>query len=300
MDKSWILIGNRALPQYLNGVELFLNFAFSNLEVGVRIQCPCIKCNNVLWKTRDEVRIDLCRFGMNQTYKKWIHHGELDLSSDDETNLSEDSSLANDDVPIYEMLHDIYHGVPSNSDEFNDTTESPNEEPNTEAKRFYKLMKDAENRLYPSCEKYSKLSFIVRLFQMKCMHGWSNTSFDSLLKLISDALPKENVLPDSIYEVQKIIKDLGLDYVKIDACVNNCILYRKEYVNLEQCPKCGEKRWTMRKGKDSNSEVASGNLNNKKKGISRKILRYFPIIPRLQRLFMTKGTAKEMRWHKDE
>lgn len=93
MDKSWILIGNRALPQYLNGVELFLNFAFSNLEVGVRIQCPCIKCNNVLWKTRDEVRIDLCRFGMNQTYKKWIHHGELDLSSDDETNLSEDSSL---------------------------------------------------------------------------------------------------------------------------------------------------------------------------------------------------------------
>nr|XP_004252707.1 uncharacterized protein LOC101244468 [Solanum lycopersicum] len=237
---------------------------------------------------------------MNQTCKKWIHHGELDLSSDDETNVSEDSSLANDDVPIYKMLHDIYHGVPRNSDEFNDTTESPNKEPNTEAKRFYKLMKDAENRLYPSWEKYSKLSFIVRLFQMKCMHGWSNTSFDSLLKLISDALPKENVLPDSIYEVQKIIKDLGLDYVKIDACVNNCILYKKEYVNLEQCPKCGEKRWTMRKGKDSNSEVATGNLNNKKKGISRKILRYFPIIPRLQRLFMTKGTAKEMRWHKDE
>ena len=94
---------------------------------------------------RDEVRIDLCRFGMNQTCKKWIHLGELDLSSDDETNVSEDSSLANDDVPIYEMLHDIYHGVPSNSDEFNDTTESPNKEPNTEAKRFYKLMKDAEN-----------------------------------------------------------------------------------------------------------------------------------------------------------
>lgn len=175
MHKSWILIENRALPQYLNGVELFLNFAFSNLEVGVRIQCPCIKCNNVLWKTRDEVRIDLCRFGMNQTYKNWIHHGELDLSSDDETNLTEDSSLANDDALIYEMLHDIYHGIPSNNDEFNDTTESPNEEPNTKAKRFYKLMKDVENRLYPSCEKYSKLSFIVHIFQLKFIDGWSNT-----------------------------------------------------------------------------------------------------------------------------
>ena len=78
------------------------------------------------------------------------------------------------------------------------------------------------------------------LFQMKCLHGWTNTSFESLLKLLSDALPKENVLPNSIYEIQKIIKDLSLDYVKIDACVNNYILYRKEYADLEQCPRCSE------------------------------------------------------------
>ena len=62
-----------------------------------------------------------------------------------------------------------------------------------------------------------------------------------MLILHSDALPEENVLPYSICEVQKIIKALGFDYVKIDACVNNCILYRKDYVNLEQCPNCGEK-----------------------------------------------------------
>jgi len=63
--------------------------------------------------------------------------------------------------------------------------------------------------------------------------GWSNTSFDSLLKLMSNVLPKENVLLNSIYEVKKIIKGLGLDYVKIDVCVNNCILCRKEYIDLE-------------------------------------------------------------------
>ena len=214
-------------------LQQFLNFAFSNLEVGVRIQCPCIKCNNVLWKTRDEVRIDLCRFGMNQTYKKWIHHGELDLSSDDETTISEDSNLEKDDAEVFEMLHDIYHGVPNNSYDLDETTESPHEEPNTEAKRFYKLMKDAENRLYPGCEKFSKLSFIVRLFQMKCMHGWSNTSFDSLLKLLSDALPKENVLPDSIYEVQKIIKDLGLDYVN-NLNSNLHVIFQYQYKQLKK------------------------------------------------------------------
>ncbi|XP_070029792.1 uncharacterized protein [Nicotiana sylvestris] len=238
MDKNWLLIKNRTLPEYLNGVEYFLNFALSNPEVGVRIQCPCIKCNNVLRKSRDEVKTDLLRWGIDPTYDRWIYHGEPDSSSEEETNSDTNSNLGNDDARTFEMLHDMYRGVPSNNHEFDETIESRYEEPNTEAKTFYRLLKDAEQKLYPDCEKFSKLSFVMRLFQMKCLHSWSNTSFDSLLKLLSDALPKGNMLPNSIYEVQKIIKDLGLDYVKIDACVNNCVLYRKEYADLEQCPKC--------------------------------------------------------------
>uniref|UniRef100_A0A7N2LMQ0 Uncharacterized protein n=1 Tax=Quercus lobata TaxID=97700 RepID=A0A7N2LMQ0_QUELO len=38
-------------------------------------------------------------------------------------------------------------------------------------------------------------------------------------------------LPDSLYEAKKMIRDLGLDYVKIDACRNNCMLYWKENSN---------------------------------------------------------------------
>nr|XP_009763601.1 PREDICTED: uncharacterized protein LOC104215487 isoform X1 [Nicotiana sylvestris] len=288
MDKNWLLIKNRTLPEYLNGVEYFLNFALSNPEVGVRIQCPCIKCNNVLRKSRDEVKTDLLRWGIDPTYDRWIYHGEPDSSSEEETNSDTNSNLGNDDARTFEMLHDMYRGVPSNNHEFDETIESRYEEPNTEAKTFYRLLKDAEQKLYPDCEKFSKLSFVMRLFQMKCLHSWSNTSFDSLLKLLSDALPKGNMLPNSIYEVQKIIKDLGLDYVKIDACVNNCVLYRKEYADLEQCPKCSEKRWIVKKGEDIDDEVALRNLNKRNKRIPRKILRYFPLIPRLKRLFMTK------------
>ncbi|XP_060213848.1 uncharacterized protein LOC132641015 [Lycium barbarum] len=300
MDKNWILIKNRILPEYLTGMEQFLNYAFSNPEVGVTIQCPCIKCNNVLWKTREEVELDLLKWGIDPTYDRWIFHGESDSSSDDEINSGADSDLGNDDASTFEMLHDMYRGFPSNNYEYDETNESRNEEPNTEAKSFYSLLKDAKQKLYPDCQKFSKLSFVMRLFQMKCLHGWSNTSFDSLLKLLGDVFPKENVLPNSIYEVQKIIKDLGLDYVKIDACVNNCILYRKKYADLEQCPKCGEKRWIVRKEKDTDDEVASRNLTNKNKGISRKILQYFSLIPRLQRLYMTKQTVEDMRWHKNK
>ncbi|OIT20316.1 hypothetical protein A4A49_57189, partial [Nicotiana attenuata] len=240
MDKSWILLRNRALPEYLNGVEQFLNFAFSNPNVGIRIQCPCTNCNHVRRKTREEVKIDLLRWGIDPTYNRWIHHGESDSSSDDEINSSADSDLGNDDAATFKMLHDMYRGIPTD----NITYESEL------TKSFYRLLKDAEQKLYPDCEKFSKLSFVMRLFQMKCLHGWSNTSLDSLLKLLSDVFPKGHVFPNSIYEVQKIIKDLGLDYVKIDACVNNCILYRKEYEDLEQCPECEDMRWHKNKRVD--------------------------------------------------
>ena len=36
---------------------------------------------------------------------------------------------------------------------------------------------------------------------------------------------------------------------------------------------------------------------HRKKGVGAKVLRYFPIIPRLQRLFMSRKTVEHMSWH---
>ncbi|XP_057444023.1 uncharacterized protein LOC130736195 [Lotus japonicus] len=121
---------------------------------------------------------------------------------------------------------------------------------------------------------------------MTCVYGWSNNSFDSLIKLLVEALPEGNVLPNPMYEIHKTIRDLGLDYVKIDACVNDCILFRgEEYENLDKCPKCGESRWQEKK---------------KKNVVPNKVVRYFLIKPRLQRLFMSKQIADDMKWHKNK
>ncbi|MED6220684.1 hypothetical protein PIB30_047170, partial [Stylosanthes scabra] len=68
----------------------------------------------------------------------------------------------------------------------------------------------------------------------------------------------------SVYEAKKIVKDLGLHYVKIDACINNCILYRKEYSDLDKCPKCGEKRWQY-KNKDDKDEYTPNSSGEKDK-----------------------------------
>src|SRR3954470_22351751 len=37
-----------------------------------------------------------------------------------------------------------------------------------------------------------------------------------------------------------------------------------------------------------------------KKKVPRKVLRHFPLIPRLQKLYAVKSTAKDMRWHAKE
>ena len=40
---------------------------------------------------------------------------------------------------------------------------------------------------------------------------------------------------------------LGLEYVKIHACPNDCILYRNEYEGLFECPSCGLSRWKKKR-----------------------------------------------------
>lgn len=50
-----------------------------------------------------------------------------------------------------------------------------------------------------------------------------------------------------MYEAKKTIKVLGLDYEKIHARLNDCILYRNKFKNLSDSPSCGVSRWQIRK-----------------------------------------------------
>ena len=50
-------------------------------------------------------------------------------------------------------------------------------------------------------------------------------------------------------------------------------------------------------GTENDDPVVTG---GGKKLFPRKILRYFPLIPRLQRLYMRASTSSLMRWHKEE
>jgi len=55
------------------------------------------------------------------------------------------------------------------------------EDPNNKARKLYNVINDANQELYPGCESFSTLSFIIRLYLLKCFHGWGNSSFTDLL-----------------------------------------------------------------------------------------------------------------------
>jgi len=122
------------------------------------------------------------------------------------------------------------------------------EQPNEMAKKFFKLLQEAKKELFPGCTEATQVSFIVKMFQMKCMFGCSNACMEYVLGLFLLILPKGHCLPDSMEKIKKVVRDLGLNYEKIDACYNDCVLFRgKEYEGLDNCPKCGETRWKQSK-----------------------------------------------------
>jgi hypothetical protein len=79
---------------------------------------------------------------------------------------------------------------------------------------------------------------------------------------------------------------LGFGYESIDVCRYDCALFRDDHKDDDHCPVCGFTRWKVNK--------------DCRKKVPHKVLCYFPIIPRLQRLFMSKQRAQYTRWHKEK
>ena len=130
----------------------------------------------------------------------------------------------------------------------------------------------------------------LELLQWKAENGVSDKGFGKLLVMIENMLPKDNKLPESMYEEKKVVCPLGLEVQKIHACPNDCILYRgEEYKDLNTCPVCGA-LWYKNRRDDP------GNVDGERprKRVPTNVMWYAPIIPRLKLLFRNKEHAKLM------
>ncbi|KAK1615772.1 hypothetical protein QYE76_021289 [Lolium multiflorum] len=112
----------------------------------------------------------------------------------------------------------------------------------------------------------------------------TNRGFDLLLQLLRTALPDVD-FPKSYADAKSVLSDVGLSYETIHACKFDCSLFWGDHKDDTHCHVCGVSRYRDPTGK---------------KKIPHKVLRYFPIIKRLQRLFVKKEMSTHTRWHKEK
>jgi hypothetical protein len=120
----------------------------------------------------------------------------------------------------------------------------------------------------------------VRMLYMKSRYRISNTSFSAMMKLMSDGYANSE-LPKSYNEAMKYLKELGLGYENIHVCKNNCVLFRNVNAKMNECLVCKESRWKDETGS---------------KRVPHKVLRHFPLLPRLKRIFASKQISEETQY----
>ncbi|KAL5552411.1 hypothetical protein UlMin_002587 [Ulmus minor] len=274
IDKSWTTIRRRGSSnEFWNGLQHFLQMAKPFVNDRGFIKCPCRRCLNNASHQLEELESHIFRNGFMFGYNQWIHHGEP-ATGNAGTTVAGPSGGIHERDEMFDVLDDIISedvdddavGGPSSNDQYDD------------------LFAALRSELYPGVSSFSSLNFLVKLMHLKVLNKWTNKSFDELLKLLKLAFPKIDLV-ESHYEAKKLMTKMGLGYSSIHVCKNDCALFWKENSLKDTCPVCSESRWKLQSGKRSG------------KNVPHKVLRYFPVGPRLKRLFATSKTAKLMRWH---
>jgi hypothetical protein len=206
MDRSWMR-ANRVSDEYEQGVMEFLQFAEENLppesnaktnlptprsnaeknlppKNDVLFLCPCVLCGNQKPKLdKKHIKSHLICNGICQNYTQWTWHGEV--GAHQSVSQRENVSVDMDDH-LEDMMRDI------GEDSFKTTHV------------YDTLCGDKDNPLYPGCTNFTRLSAVLKLFNLKAKNGWTDKSFSELLELLTQMLPEGNTLPNRCYEAKKM------------------------------------------------------------------------------------------------
>ncbi|XP_052624731.1 uncharacterized protein LOC128132267 [Lactuca sativa] len=272
IDKSWTTNPHRQSPEFQLGLNTFVERSMLHLDCKGETRCPCEKCDNRYFMNPKTMRRHVRIYGFSQSYKTWIYHGEpLIPPVVDVVSPSNEMADVIDDVMWESRENDI------NLDEGTSNTGGSGVDDD-----FEELLEAVETKLYPGCT-FSFLDFLAKLMHMKVNNKWTDSSFDQLIELLHSAFPPDNKVPRSYYLAKKKLKKLGLGYESIHVCKNDCFLFWKEHKSLQVCPICKESRWIDK--------------NTKGNKVAHKVLRYFPMAPRLRHLYCSWYTSKNMIWH---
>jgi hypothetical protein len=167
---------------------------------------------------------------------------------------------------------------------------------------------------------WTLLRFVLELLILKAKYGWSDCSFNDLLRLLSWLLPNPNLVPANTYHAKRVVSPLTMSVEKIHACPNHCILFRGDtFKDLDKCPRCGASRYKTNKlynGEEASTgkrkkggkkavhdsqvqeDTPLGNDSRQRK-IPALVMWYLPVADRLRRIFLNPKEAALMTWWDD-
>ncbi|XP_025980033.1 uncharacterized protein LOC114371726 [Glycine soja] len=271
MNRSWIQAPCIS-DEYEKGVEDFLQFAQQHAPVfGGNYLCPCVNCVNGRHQSLDDIRSHLICDGFSLSYTNWIWHDEL-------PDMSTTANTESQHVQIKDRMEDMIRDLGQKGFL------------HAHAPYYEELQIDSKLPLYLGCTTYTRLSVVLALENLKAIFGWSDKSLTELLVLLKNMLPNENTLPKSHYDAKKILCPVGMEYQKIHACRNDCILYGNEFAEMRNCPTCGVSRYKVNDG-ENNYDVGTNNNH------PIKVCWYLLVIPRFKRLLASADESSNHKWH---
>ena len=205
-DRGW-MYGRRDTLEFFDGVQEFCERASSyQRRMGFDcLYCPCVDCNNVkVVNSVDIIRDHVVCRGFRLKYHVWIWHGEEGEYTGDVIGNDVYDDRSNDIRVDEEYKNEEFIVDNGDEDGFDDDQVDEVEDEGVdemmrgfEGDVFESLSEASKKPLYPGCKKYSKLSAVLTLFNIKSKYGWTDNSFTFLLSALIEMLPDRNEIPKS-------------------------------------------------------------------------------------------------------
>ncbi|XP_004505399.1 uncharacterized protein [Cicer arietinum] len=264
MDRTWMYNRvhenrRRLKEEYVSGVKDFVKRVLKQ-PICISegaIRCPCIKCKCMKISAATTVRLHLYQDGFQPDYWIWTEHGEVKPIVETRGGSTSNRIVHHDDQ-FNAMDEMVFDAFRPYRDVLDVNTNMGN---GTFAED--ELPNEDAKRFYDKLISTNKPIY----------EGASQSMLSICVQLLA--------IRFNWHVPQK-----GLKVEKIDCCKKGCMLYYKDDNKLSECKKIHSPRFIPRR-------TGMG----KYKDVPAKRMFYFPIIPRLQRLYASTESAAEMRWH---
>ncbi|XP_076932154.1 uncharacterized protein LOC143597558 [Bidens hawaiensis] len=285
-DRTWMY--KRTNSDGSSSLEFYNNlnkWVTKKRKTILDIKCPCLKCQNGIYKDRETVQKHLLMKGFMPLYYTWSEHGEESTHNAGHSSATMEVVGDDNDGCRQMVLDSMYSSGYDPTTHLNhDSNTFEGDAPNSEANGFYDMLQAADEPLWDG-EKgthCSKLQSATSFLNWKSLYNVSTECYNHNISMVKALLPKGNKLPENFYDTKKSLEKLCLPKERIDVCKNHCMLFYKQDKTLTQCKWCGESRHKSGQNK-----------------VPHLVMTNIPIGPRLKKLYMTIKTAKDMTWHHD-